>query len=885
MSIKNDILGLLPTEEDKEFHKKTALVDGVYMRNHPIRNQILKYVWAKYNSLPDVLTKSMGKLYNAVAEVYIPPKNMKNLYSYTHDGSSVYSQRINEKFITAGNANNKVAELTTTPKDGYNLFADKYRVTGFDEDEWRSEWKTDIKNASNKKNARKSKRIEKKALKKSGEWYESDNISYAKYLGIGAGIVQRPLEDNVGIGYDKRSAVIGDVKTYHDEGDVSGGTIDVKINSPLLKKTMELYKNHTIKTLSSRFHTSNDNPNNDKIEYIDTAKTRVGNSHGRNLLKKGRYKQSMGADDIGGYDNPYCRVWTHHHQYKTYENTLRSNRFNSDNLTSDSGGEIAKIISKKYRVDNDALESNSVLNIESGLVRITPKSNSDVKKCMFAITNLATKGGVGASETTSGTTMWFPPYNLRFQENVSVDWDEKRFIGRGEPIYTYTQTKRSGTLSFTLLIDHPTILNHMSSSSILSNEDYENEVLRFFAGDGQIELSRGDLNIENKDIEQVEEIESQDKTVINEITVGEITITRKDYNTIIDEGEEDDSKNGNSNSKAVKNNQVKPLDFKAINDFKIGDNTMVEIDGVKILLKDILTPTGDMETKINLSAQLYEVEDMGEASEDYEYNIKEWLKTKTNNKVTIVTKETNYDNDTIAKITFTIQQGDISRTSNTPLPKGYENVYVNDVYKNIEIKEEKKNKKGYTIENEYDFFNEIKAKDSFTYKKITDKIKYFSPAYHSITPEGFNMRLNFLHQCTRQGETKISSNNSDTGTTATTQIASNSVFGNPPFCELRIGDFINTRMIIRSMTITYENGNGMQWDLNPEGVGVQPMFANITLSIDLIGGQSLSGPVNMLNNAVSNNFYANTGVYAKEKNASDVKLVQTQQKNNNQKNS
>ena len=34
----------------------------------------------------------------------------------------------------------------------------------------------------------------------------------------------------------------------------------------------------------------------------------------------------------------------------------------------------------------------------------------------------------------------------------------------------------------------------------------------------------------------------------------------------------------------------------------------------------------------------------------------------------------------------------------------------------------------------------------------------------------------------------------------------------------------------------------MQWDLNPEGVGVQPMLATVNLSITILGGQSLEGP-------------------------------------------
>jgi hypothetical protein len=83
-------------------------------------------------------------------------------------------------------------------------------------------------------------------------------------------------------------------------------------------------------------------------------------------------------------------------------------------------------------------------------------------------------------------------------------------------------------------------------------------------------------------------------------------------------------------------------------------------------------------------------------------------------------------------------------------------------------------------------------------------------------------------------------------------------FGRPPICILRIGDFFYTKVAINSLQISYD---GPQWDLNPEGIGVQPMIATVTLSIDLIGGHSLVGPINRLQNAVSFNYYANTEMY------------------------
>jgi hypothetical protein len=60
------------------------------------------------------------------------------------------------------------------------------------------------------------------------------------------------------------------------------------------------------------------------------------------------------------------------------------------------------------------------------------------------------------------------------------------------------------------------------------------------------------------------------------------------------------------------------------------------------------------------------------------------------------------------------------------------------------------------------------------------------------------------------------------------------------------------------MSFDYEP---LVWDLNPEGVGVQPMIANVNMSFKIIGGSDLSGPITKLQNALSFNYFANTQVY------------------------
>jgi hypothetical protein len=85
--------------------------------------------------------------------------------------------------------------------------------------------------------------------------------------------------------------------------------------------------------------------------------------------------------------------------------------------------------------------------------------------------------------------------------------------------------------------------------------------------------------------------------------------------------------------------------------------------------------------------------------------------------------------------------------------------------------------------------------------------------------------------------------------------AKNSVFGRQPICILRVGDFFYTKVIIENLVIDYSETT---WDMNPEGFGMQPMIAKVTLQMKVMGGQSLKGPIDALQNAVTFNYYANS---------------------------
>ena len=290
---------------------------------------------------------------------------------------------------------------------------------------------------------------------------------------------------------------LGKRNLYHDDNGT--GTFDNKINSvnlnSILNKTKRLFNQHKINTIISRFHTDSNLTDNSM-----DVRTEYGLSHGRNLLK-GDAQRSGGSYPQNGYDNPYCRVWTHHYQYDNLDKRMRPfmdgeeavlaedfhkwKNFKNDKIYTVSkpfveNGEIGVVgIRKKeygWKDDTDGWK-DSVLG-KNGFVNITPKfqgggeKNIHTKQCMFSIENLAWKDYDPYSFEKAlsweqrgpmgGRIMWFPPYGISFNETTSTNWNSSTFIGRGEDVYTYINTIRTGTLNFMLLVDHPSILDYVS---------------------------------------------------------------------------------------------------------------------------------------------------------------------------------------------------------------------------------------------------------------------------------------------------------------------------------------------------------------------------------------------------------------------------------------
>ena len=155
---------------------------------------------------------------------------------------------------------------------------------------------------------------------------------------------------------------------------------------------------------------------------------------------------------------------------------------------------------------------------------------------------------------------------------------------------------------------------------------------------------------------------------------------------------------------------------------------------------------------------------------------------------------------------------------------------------------------------EENYFKHLETTDEFLYSSLKRKLQYFHPSFHSTTPEGLNNRLSFLLQCTRPGKTIPT----QTEGGLENQDAENTAFGAPPICVLRVGDFYHTKIAIDSVSFSYDP---LILDLNPEGIGVQPMIATVSLNFKYIGGQGLKSPISQLQNALSNNYFANTEMY------------------------
>ena len=730
--------------------------------------------------------------------------------------------------------------------------------------------------------------------------------------------------------------------------------------SEIMRRMNEKFANNEIKSLINRFHTDASEVDKDD-QLISAYDPNFGLSRGRNLVRKEFEGRNYG-DKSSGFDNPYCRVWTAHHQYSKLKDRIRPFMENGTFMS------IKELQSNlgKLRPNNGAQRLNDYSTLqENGFVKVTPfhdgknlaGGRESLKRYMFSIENLAWKGFATTDRLSNeqigpfgGRIMWFPPYNLKFTENINTSWKDNDFIGRGEKIYTYVNTDRSGTLSFTILIDHPSILDKAVASK--ENGATEEDVLRFFAGCGPLEVSdpeeepqpENEVGIDEDNIDNTTPMMNPDAQYIETkfIVFYPNNFSAKKYYSNMDELVEhldEYEMGGNAGDiftemdTAWANQILKPMNYDNTSEYNLnsGDwsdsvrdriGMLLDVDPYEILpysqlkrLDDYYSLTKDdgSTTIFGYNSSSFELDSIiveGHAS-DHGYPdanlilakdrantmahlVKHFCGRVDNDKISTgycseiqITKPTMEEdvNDLDAKIarcsivTFRLKLKDDAVPSmdysdyedgrhyqrltpdNEPVQNAEESSTTKNMYVATSFHGEDGNPQ-YTYQNEYMYFKELKSSDALVYKNIIRKVQFFDPAYHSLTPEGFNARLNFLQQCTRQGPTVASHNGGENKDTSNySNMAGNLSFGMAPYCILRIGDFYYSKIVIDSISIDYDNGGGTQWDLNPEGVGVQPMLANVNMNFHFIGGQDIEGPVMQLQNALSYNYYANSSIY------------------------
>lgn len=699
----------------------------------------------------------------------------------------------------------------------------------------------------------------------------------------------------------------------------------------------------------------------------------------------------------------YCRVFAKDTPYYTYNDLQK----------------VDGITQSGRRFNNSVLDRTFNLNIApmkgKGSTNIIPADsmgkNGGVKKYMFSIENLAwlNSGKVGSTYDdlplcekgpNGGRIMWFPPYDLKFDDKSSAQWSPNSFLGRPEPIYTYKNTDRSGSLSWTMIVDHPSVLNVLVNNHLKStNRERINSILdSFFAGCVKYdiyELAAKYNQIPTRDLFYYQEILSNPRLTPEELTGvqkaiqtsnsgGQVQSSVADPSNSDSKGDtpdtsgtdfenkfndlafyfDNDEPNPNSNSTTTsvsydetyssyssnfgskyqntanstfpsnsnycQKNTSYCNDQRNVSDFwnniivsnydRLNNSTDGLVASMNKLIKEknatiALNLTGAASAlanpnyNTNLSSRriesvrnyilkglekgfaekvtingvpLGETAGTGPSIEQivipksiglgngfsvncsaevvdgntgkqtqnsgiYSVNAMACRRVKISSTITIPPTETanKTDSEVVTQQTEPVKTID----STTQVPKPVQTVTIEQ-----KLKEGISKKILRQLLSECDYFEMIQQDVPMVYDSIREKIKYFNPAFHSMTPEGLNSRLTFLNQCVRPGETipTIDSNGK-----SVYNDARNTSFGTPPVLILRIGDYFHTKIIPDSVSFTYEP----LLDLNPEGIGVQPMIAKVQMGFKIIGGMGLKEPVEQLQNALSFNYYANTEIY------------------------
>ena len=671
----------------------------------------------------------------------------------------------------------------------------------------------------------------------------------------------------------------------------------------------------------------------------------------------------------------YCRIFQKDTPYLQYNDLQKQ-----DGITK-SGRKFAySILDNTYNLNIAPMKGDTSTNIFDGRAQ----------KYMFSIENLAWRTSNRPGLTWSdlpvcergpngGRVMWFPPYGLTFSETVTPSFKPTDFIGRPEPVYTYSNTSRSGTLGWKIVVDHPSVLN------LIVNRVLASETLReraqglldsFFAGCKKYdlyELAEKYYQVNPDDLREIQE------RIVNQ------TVTTEDVRYITNTVQTGaDSTNANGVGNGAKDTNAPPTKSQTVNvdDFKKYENYALYFDNdiplkgqsvepynvlyntyvaqqtkqeyqeqsnekqqVALFFNDIvesnkseikqmlLQLSATLENNLTATANIiFSGSASMPQSETYNVSLSErriqsvieYIKLVGNLGEYVATKRLTFGpskalgeqttvtprgpsksygeqncqsapNDSLALSTqkYSVRAmacrrvvfGNIEVKAPPPIkppsvnnqqsPRYQENVttevsnrtVTKQVVETQEVLRDNITKRVLRLLlSECDYFELIKQETPMVFDNLREKLKFFHPAFHSITPEGLNSRLTFLQQCMRPGDTIPTIRNDVNGATSLEyNNAVNTSFGTPPVLILRVGDFWHSKIIPTSLQLGYE-----ELDLNPEGIGVQPMIATVTMGFNFVGGQGLKTAVDKLQNALSFNYYANTEIYDDRSDVTDL---------------
>ena len=713
----------------------------------------------------------------------------------------------------------------------------------------------------------------------------------------------------------------------------------------------------------------------------------------KELTKGSRVYRYVGAigQEVG---TEYCRVFAKDLPYLQYNDLQKT-----DGITTEGRRFAYSVLDKTYNLN---IAPNKQEGGQDSTNIVGDINNAVAKKYMFSLENLAWRTSSTPGFSTSdlpvcergpngGRVMWFPPYGLTFSENVQASWNQSDFLGRPEPIYTYKNTSRGGTLQWQIVVDHPSILN-VIVNKVLGNETNKTRVdsilESFFAGCRKYdvyELAKKYVTINPNDLFELQQAISTKELTREQIIYSRVTIESgafspgsqaqplaqeggggntdldfkkyvqlgfyygndypkpkqtdinytEEYTRYIGEKPEYATKSNASETATFFDTVVTP-NYDVINQFAIELGKQLEVNTQGTVTIDIDSSCSAPATQsYNKSLSQRRIDAMikffaeNSATSKFVKNQRllvrpqnafgentnaEPLVSKTTSapytlpfdtgkRVNCTDKDVNTvggDTQAGSKDIYTVPAmacrrsfiSNIKSTLNNPqtdpntqsIPGGQTPALgsgpliglvgtVTATTESIdELVTEWKPRDNITkkvvraLLTECDYFEVIKETTPMVFDNLKDKLKFFQPSFHSITPEGLNSRLTFLQQCMRPGDTiPTIKSDGETQTLNYNKDANNTSFGAPPVLVLRIGDFYNTKIIPDGLSISYEG-----LDINPEGIGVQPMIATISMQFKFVGGSGLKESVDKLQNALTFNYYANTEIYDDRADATDI---------------